>query len=72
MLDLNKCELSITIYFHQMNSLSDILMSVRHPLQYKEFIAYLLHGLDSDYVALYECEDHQQLLATEYHIEMRR
>jgi hypothetical protein len=37
-----------------MKALSDSLISIRIPIRDKEFISYIIAGLDDDYEALYE------------------
>ena len=82
---VQKHDKSITTYFNEVKSLSDILMSIGEPLRPAEFSAYLMAGLDGDYDALVALvgaraatdpmsvqDIYAQLLSTEQHVEARR
>jgi hypothetical protein len=85
MSNLKQQEMSITVYFNQMKSLVDSLMSTEQPLHDEKFMSYHLFGLDNDYDAdaLYQVVNSRttampirdlfaQLVATEHKIVAHR
>ncbi|KAK1642790.1 hypothetical protein QYE76_060595 [Lolium multiflorum] len=47
--DLKKLDMSASVYFNKIQTLSDTLTSIGYPLRQEEFTAYVLAGLDDDY-----------------------